>query len=253
MTANWGSINWTVNLGDNGALPLGGDQFTVDNSLNTDNNIMTDWGVNGIDLNGDGNLDVALVGVEKSSDIVGPGTPSVSAKTTSSTINAGGSTITGAAFPTSITINGAASLTSYVNITGGAGDDTLTGSGTSYGTIAGGLGNDSINCGAGNGAVDYSGSATAVVVDLGAATGTGEGFDSIAACDDINGSDHGDTLTGNANWNWIAVGNGADTVDGVSGPNDTYDVASADGRRHGRPRGRHLDRWVGHGQAQPHR
>ena len=75
--------------------------------------------------------------------------------------------------------------------------------------------------------MDYTGSATAVVVDLGAATGTGEGFDSIVACDDINGSDHGDTLTGNANDNWIAVGNGADTVDGVSGPNDTYDVASA--------------------------
>ena len=80
-------------------------------------------------------------------------------------------TITGGPFPTSITINGAASLTYYVNITGGSGDDTLTGSGTSYGTIAGGLGNDSINCGAGNGAVDYSGSATAVVV----ASGCGHG------------------------------------------------------------------------------
>ncbi len=64
-TANWGSINWTVNLGDNAALPLGGDQFTVDNSLNIDNDIKTDWGVNGVDLNGDGNLDVALVSVEK--------------------------------------------------------------------------------------------------------------------------------------------------------------------------------------------
>ena len=50
-----------------------------------------------------------------------------------------------------------------------------------------------------------------------AGTGTGEGFDSIVTCDDINGSDHGDTLTGNANDNWIAAGDGADTVDGVSG------------------------------------
>jgi Ca2+-binding RTX toxin-like protein len=228
-TANWGSINWTVNLGDHDVTTAPfGDTFTVDNSLNVDNDIKTDWGVNGVDLNGDGNLDVALVSVEKATDIVGPGTASASAKTTSSTINAGGSTITGGPFPTAITINGAASLTTYLNITGGSGDDTLTGSAASYSTIAGGLGNDSINCGAGDGAVDYSGSATAVVVDLGAGTGTGEGFDSIAGpCDDINGSDHGDTLTGNANWNWIAVGNGADTVDGVSGPNDTYDVASA--------------------------
>ena len=85
-----------------------------------------------------------------------------------------------------------------------------------YTTIAGGLGNDSINCGGGDGAVDYTGSATAVVVDLAAGTGTGEGFDSIINCEDINGSNHGDTLTGDANDNWIAVGNGNDTVDGVS-------------------------------------
>ena len=89
------------------------------------------------------------------------------------------------------------SVTTYQYITGGAGNDTLFGSGTAYTTIAGGLGNDSIDCGGGDGAVDYTGSATAVVVDLTAATGTGEGFDSIVNCDDINGSDHGDTLTGN--------------------------------------------------------
>ena len=181
-TANWGSINWTVNLGDNATtavLPaVPGDSLTVDNSANVDNGVKTDWGVNGVDLNGDGNLDVALVGVERSTDIAGIGAAGVAAATTGDTINAGGSTITGAAFPTSITITGAASLADYLNITGGAGDDTLTGSGTSYSTIAGGLGNDSIDCLAGNGAVDYSGSATAVVVDLGASSGTGEGFDS---------------------------------------------------------------------------
>ncbi len=103
-----------MNLGDNGPLPVGGDQFAVDNSVNTDNDIKTDWGVNGVDLNGDGNLDVALVGVEKASDTVGPGTPSATAKTTGDTVNAGGSTITGAAFPTDITIDGASSVTTYV-------------------------------------------------------------------------------------------------------------------------------------------
>ncbi len=52
-------------------------------------------------------------------------------------------------------------------------------------------------------------------------------------CDDINGSDHGDTLTGDANDNWISVGNGNDTVDGARRGEDTYDVAAADDRRDG--------------------
>jgi Ca2+-binding RTX toxin-like protein len=63
-------------------------------------------------------------------------------------------------------------------------------------------------------------------VDLTALTGTGEGFDSVVNCDDINGSSHGDTLTGNGVANWIAVGNLNDTVDGLAGE-DTYDAAAA--------------------------
>ena len=89
------------------------------------------------------------------------------------------------------------------------------------------MGNDSIDCDGGGGAVDYTGSATAVVVDLTAGTGTGEGFDSVLNCDDINGSDHGDTLNGNGNDNWIYVGNGNDTVDGLAGE-DTYDAGAAE-------------------------
>ena len=69
-TANWGKINWTVNLGDNGVLPPG-DTFTVDNSGNTDAGVETDWGVNGVDLNGDGDLDVVLGGIETSQDFAG--------------------------------------------------------------------------------------------------------------------------------------------------------------------------------------
>jgi hypothetical protein len=220
-SADWGTINWVVNLGDNGALPVGGDSFTVDNSLNTDDGVETDWGVAGVDLNGDGDVDVALVGVEKATDIAGAGDATLG----SDTVNAGGTTATGAAFPTSITIDGTAGLGDEV-LTGGSGDDTVTG-GAGYNTIAGGLGNDSLDGGVGGGAVDFTGSLTAVTVDLGAGTASGEGFDSLANFQDINGSDHGDTLTGDAGTNWIAVGIGNDTVDGVSGANDTYDVASA--------------------------
>ena len=55
VTANWGTINWTVNLGDNDSLPVGPvTSSSIDNSLNTDNDVKTDWGVNGVDLNGDG-------------------------------------------------------------------------------------------------------------------------------------------------------------------------------------------------------
>ena len=84
-----------MNLGDNGALPAGGDAFFVDNSGNTDNGTTTDWGVNGVDLTGDGNLDVALVGVEKSTDFALTGTAPVTGTNTGDPVNAGGSTATG--------------------------------------------------------------------------------------------------------------------------------------------------------------
>ena len=70
-TANWGKINWTVNLGDNtGAGPR--DQFSVDNSANTDAGYTTRLGCgSGVDLSGDGDLDVVLAGIETSQDFVG--------------------------------------------------------------------------------------------------------------------------------------------------------------------------------------
>jgi hypothetical protein len=225
-TANFGSINWTVNLGDNAALPAG-DEFFLDNSGNTDNGTTTDWGVNGVDLTGDGNLDVSLVSVEHSTDYASTGTAPVSGSNTGDTVNAGGSTATGGPFPTDITIDGSFSVTTYQYLTGGSGNDTINGSGAAYTTIAGGLGNDSIDCAGGGGAVDYTGSATPVVVNLTAGTGTGEGFDSVVNCTDINGSDHGDTLTGDGNDNWIYVGAGNDTVDGLAGE-DTYDAGAAE-------------------------
>jgi Ca2+-binding RTX toxin-like protein len=217
---SYGTINWTVNLGDQVAATAG-DTFTVDNSLNTDDGVETDWGVNGVDLNGDGDLDVVLAGVETSMDIAGIGTTLL----TGDTVNAGGTTITGAAYPNAITIDGHFGVGDQT-LTGGAGSDTITG-GIGDDTLAGGLGNDSLIGGVGEDAVDYSGSLTAVVVTLGPpGVGSGEGLDSLTTIEDIIGSDHGDSLTGDTNDNWITAGAGNDTIDGVSGE-DTYDAANA--------------------------
>ena len=80
-------------------FPWAATSSAVDNSGNTDNGTTTDWGVNGIDLTGDGNLDVALVGVEKATDFASTGTAPVTGTNTGDTVNAGGSTATGRPVP----------------------------------------------------------------------------------------------------------------------------------------------------------
>jgi hypothetical protein len=221
---SWGTINWTVNLGDNGVVPPG-DTFTVDNSANTDDGVETDWGVSGVDLNGDGDLDVTLAGIETSVDLAGIGTTLL----TGDTVNAGGTTATGAAYATAITIDGSVGLGDQV-LTGGAGSDSITG-GAGDDLLAGGLGNDSLVGGGGEDGVDYSASLTAVVVTLGPpGVGSGEGLDSLTTIEDVYGSSLADTITGDAGDNWIGPGAGDDTVDGGAnaGFGDTYDVSDAE-------------------------
>ena len=228
VTISYGTINWTVNLGNN-ATTTPGDTFMVDNATSTTAGVKTDWGVNGVDLNGDGDLDVVLAGIETSEHDTGIGKVYPAAGTT---VNAGGSTITGAAYATAITIDGTLALSDNT-LTGGAGSDTiLGGGGDDY--IAGGLGNDSLDGNGGEDAADYSASATAVVVTLGGATpgvGSGEGLDSLVDFEDIVGSSHGDTLTGDGDDNVFYAGNGADTIAGGGDSGlygDTYDTAAAE-------------------------
>jgi Ca2+-binding RTX toxin-like protein len=224
-TANWGKINWTVNLGDQVAATAG-DTFTVNNSGNTTAGVTTDWGATGVDLSGDGDVDVSLAGVETSMHILGVGQVYPAA---GEVVNAGGSTATGAAYPTAITIDGTLNI-SDSTLTGGAGNDTITG-GTGWDFLAGGLGNDSLDGGAGEDAVDYSASATGVVVTLGApGVGSGEGLDSLTSIEDVAGSNHNDSLTGDGGDNWFYAGNGNDTITGGGNTayGDTYDVAAAE-------------------------
>ena len=192
-TASWGKINWTVNLGDQVAATAG-DAFTVNNGTNDDAGVKTDWGATGVDLNADGDVDVALAGIETSTHILGIGAVYPAA---GEVVNAGGSTAAGAAYPTAITINGVANV-SDSTLTGGVGNDSITG-GSGWDYLAGGLGNDSLDGMAGEDTVDYSASATAVVVTLGApGVGSGEGLDSLTSIEDVAGSNHNDSLTGDA-------------------------------------------------------
>ena len=89
---------------------------------------------------------------------------------------------------------------------GGAGgdDDTLIG-GEGNDTLIGGAGADSLDGGAGIDTADYSGSESGVTVDLSAGTGTGgdaEG-DTLTSIENVTGSAHNDTLTGDAGANTL--------------------------------------------------
>jgi hemolysin type calcium-binding protein len=220
-TVSWGAINWTVSLGDTGANPPG-DVFEVSNVGSADK-LTSDWGASGIDLNGDADLDVVLSGVEG---------VTASAGTGGDTINAGGSTAAGAAFPTAFTAVGVFGT----GIAGGAGDDTLTGGvGSDIITgaagddvIAGGLGNDTMDGGgntAAGDAVDYRKSATGVNGTLNGAI-SGEGLDATSAFENWYGSPLADNMTGDAGYNIFRPGLGDDTVTGGAG-DDRVDYRDA--------------------------
>jgi Ca2+-binding RTX toxin-like protein len=95
-------------------------------------------------------------------------------------------------------------------VDGGPGDDVLRGGGDSSG--------------AGD-TVSYDIATTAVQVDLGTGSATGEGADTLLGFRNVIGSQFGDTLTGNGAANTIRGQVGDDTLnvrDGVAG-NDTAD------------------------------
>jgi Ca2+-binding RTX toxin-like protein len=219
---SWGTVNWTINLGSD----LIDDDFLYIDGFNVDDGDMDIvYGASGIDLNNDGDLDITLAGVEDNETDGGDG---------DDTVSGAGSTATGAAFPTAIS-----DLDGFLGddtLTGGASQDTIFG-GDGDDTVAGGLGDDSLNGNADTGVttdctatggdwVDYSGSATAVTVNLTAGNATGEGLDTISGVENITGSALADTLTGDGGDNQIAPGAGDDKVDGAAGI-DTVDYSDA--------------------------
>lgn len=109
------------------------------------------------------------------------------------------------------------------SLNGGGGIDTLAGD-EGNDTLIGGAGGDSLDGGADVDALSYEGSNAAVTVNLQAGTASGGHAtgDTFANFEGINGSTHGDTLTGDAAVNVLTGNGGADTLDG-RGSGDTLD------------------------------
>ena len=154
-----GRINWTVDVGTS-ATTTPGDSFLIDGSaILDDTDLNVSFGVSGVDLNNDGDLDVAVSNFETYTVEGSPlNTP---ATTEDDNISGAGSTATGAAFASGLVIDGNGGDDT---LAGGAGADDVDGEGDDD-TVSGGLGNDVLSGGAGTfDTVDYSASATAVTV-----------------------------------------------------------------------------------------
>jgi protocadherin Fat 4 len=134
-----------------------------------------------------------------------------------------GTTVTDLANNYDLTLSGDASLEAGPlvgdTLNGGDGDDTLVS----------GAGNDTIDGGAGTDTISYQGSDEAVDVNLNTdvlSGGDAEG-DTLTSVENVTGSDHDDTLTGDYAANTLVGGDGNDTLDGLSGK-DTLDGGAGD-------------------------
>jgi Ca2+-binding RTX toxin-like protein len=101
---------------------------------------------------------------------------------------------------------------------GGDGDDALSGN-AGDDELWGGLGNDTLNGGDGSDLVRYRSVPGAIRVDLAAGTaGDGEGgTDSLISVENIDGSDQGDVILGNAEANRLFGFAGNDRIEGREG------------------------------------
>ncbi|MCV2873558.1 Hint domain-containing protein [Defluviimonas sp. WL0050] len=106
-------------------------------------------------------------------------------------------------------------------ISGGTGNDVIF-AGDGNDTLQGGAGADTLYGGAGTDTVSYSGSGSAVNVNLSTNTATGGNAtgDVLNSIEDVVGSNFNDTLTGSTGANYIDGGAGADTISAGDG-NDT--------------------------------
>jgi Ca2+-binding RTX toxin-like protein len=111
---------------------------------------------------------------------------------------------------------------------GQGGNDSLDGS-SGNDTLDGGSGDDTVNGNAGTDTASYASAGSGVIVSLAIAgvqaTGGG-GSDTLVSIENLLGSQHNDSLTGNAAANTLDGGAGADNMTGGDG-NDTYEVDNA--------------------------
>uniref|UniRef100_UPI00345BED6D beta strand repeat-containing protein n=1 Tax=Aquabacterium sp. TaxID=1872578 RepID=UPI00345BED6D len=101
---------------------------------------------------------------------------------------------------------------------GDSGDDTLDG-GAGNDTLVGGAGADRLLGGSGNDTASFAGSDAGVSVDLSTGTLTGGDAqgDVLDSIENLIGSDHADTLRGDAGANKLIGGAGDDTLEGRGG------------------------------------
>ena len=116
------------------------------------------------------------------------------------------------------------------NLMGDANANTING-GNGNDMITGGVGNDILNGGAGADTVNYSTATAAVTISLAitAAQNTGgAGADTLAAFENITGSNHNDTLRGSTGANTLSGGSGNDVLYGDAGNDMLYGNAGND-------------------------
>ena len=129
-------------------------------------------------------------------------------------------------------------LSGIEHLTGSGHGDTLTGDGggnvldgaAGDDVLTGGSGADSLVGGDGNDTASYIGSDAAVHVDLATGLGAGghAGGDTLGGIENLIGSDHGDTLTGDAGANTLDGGDGDDVLTGGSGGNSLVGGGGSD-------------------------
>ena len=119
---------------------------------------------------------------------------------------------------------GTDTLLNFEHLRGGVGNDTLTGN-TGSNILTGGLGNDVLDGGAGTDTASYDTAFGGVTVNLGLAGAqntVNAGTDTLSNFENLKGSIHNDTLTGNAASNVIIGDQGNDIMNGDAG----IDIAS---------------------------
>jgi Ca2+-binding RTX toxin-like protein len=132
----------------------------------------------------------------------------------------GGDTITGSSAANVLTGGGGPDTLSGGDsgdlLIGGTENDQLHGDGGDD-ALRGGLGSDGLDGGADVDAVDYAAATAAINANLETGNVSGEGGDTLTAVENLIGSIHADTITGDNGPNALAGNNGTDTIHGGGG------------------------------------
>jgi len=119
-------------------------------------------------------------------------------------------------------------LVSIENAVGSSWDDTILGS-SGNNVLSGGGGNDAINGGTGIDTVDYLiHGYRGVTVNLSTGAASGQGQDVLTSIENVNGSNHRDSILGNSAGNVLRGYGGNDSINGQGGNDTLYGDAGND-------------------------